>query len=578
MAVRLHNCASYLQLQMWVSSLTNRSKSEIIHREQPSTCYLFSQRFQKRHKILIYDNKPFFALFSILSACLSSWLELEVGIKNMYSMHDALDFLHLLNFSAIMNPIELERIERRESQSPAVRIDSKEQFAKKTQVEVVFTDDSDRPDSFEITSERETNRETETEPESTTQKLMSIRNPSKNIYRLLAACLFGFQLGFSDGAPGALLPHIESWYNIGYAVVSIIWLGNSLGFITVALGSYWINEKVGRYLMLTLSPVFILAMTTIISPAPPYPLVVIAYYIGGLGVAAGLAQQNIFVSSMDKGHTYLGFLHGAYGAGATVAPLIATAMISANVQWSFFFLILVGLSCCSTMCIGWSWIGYKQDMAGFEGEEGDAAVAAPVEGEESLVRLSLRNKVTWLLALFTMAYQGTEVAIGGWVVTYLIDYRGGNPDQVGYVAAGFWAGLTLGRFVLVAPCQRWGPKRSVVILTIFLIVLIILTWLIPSIIGAAVCVSFAGFVMGPSYPLLITVATVLVPRKIQVISITVMTAFGSTGGALFPFFVGITAQSRGSFVVYPFCLALCGLMMATWLPLPRTYQRGTHGQ
>lgn len=211
MAVRLHNCASYLQLQMWVSSLTNRSKSEIIHREQPSTCYFFSQRFQKRHKILIYDNKPFFALFSILSACLSSWLELEVGIKNMYSMHDALDFLHLLNFSAIMNPIELERIERRESQSPAVRIDSKEQFAKKTQVEVVFTDDSDRPDSFEITSERETNRETETEPESTTQKLMSIRNPSKNIYRLLAACLFGFQLGFSDGAPGALLPHIESW-------------------------------------------------------------------------------------------------------------------------------------------------------------------------------------------------------------------------------------------------------------------------------------------------------------------------------------------------------------------------------
>ncbi|KAG5355290.1 hypothetical protein CJU90_4324 [Yarrowia sp. C11] len=482
--------------------------------------------------------------------------------------------------------IELDKIERRDSRSPAVRADTKEQLAQKTQVSVVFSDESsDRPSSFEITSQIETNafETTETEAETATsgQKLMSIRNPSKNIYRLLAACLFGFQLGFSDGAPGALLPHIESWYDIGYAIVSIIWLGNSLGFITVALGSYWINEKVGRYLMLTLSPVFILAMTTIISPAPPYPLVVVAYYIGGLGVAAGLAQQNIFVSSLDRGHTYLGFLHGAYGAGATIAPLVATAMISANVQWSYFFLILVGLSCCSTVCIGWSWIGYKQDMAGFEGEEGDAAAAAataPVEGEESLIKLSLKNRVTWLLALFTMAYQGTEVAIGGWVVTYLIDYRGGNPDQVGYVAAGFWAGLTLGRFLLVAPCQKWGPKRSVVVLTIFLIALIILTWLIPSIIGAAICVSFAGLVMGPSYPLLITVATVLVPRKIQVISITVMTAFGSTGGALFPFLVGITAQSRGSFVVYPFCLALCGLMMATWLPLPRTYQRGTHGQ
>ncbi|KAG5357855.1 Bypass of stop codon protein 6 [Yarrowia sp. B02] len=475
-----------------------------------------------------------------------------------------------------MSAVELERIERRDSRSPAVRHDTKEQLAKKTQVEVVFTD-SDRPTSFEITSEVETNRETETEQETPTQKLMSVRNPPKNIYRLLAACLFGFQLGFSDGAPGALLPHIESWYRIGYAVVSIIWLGNSLGFITVAVGSYWISQKVGRYLMLTLSPVFILAMTVIISPAPPFPLVCIAYYIGGLGVAAGLAQQNIFVSSLDKGHTYLGFLHGAYGAGATVAPLIATAMISANIQWSFFFLILVGLSVCSTACIGTSWLGYKEDMAGFDGEE-ETTPHVPVEGEESLVRLSLKNKITWLLALFTMAYQGTEVAIGGWVVTYLIDYRGGDPDKVGYVAAGFWAGLTLGRFLLVAPCQRWGPKRSVIVLTLALIALIVLTWRISSIIGAAICVSFAGFVMGPSYPLLITVATVLVPRKIQVISITVMTAFGSTGGALFPFFVGITAQSRGSFVVYPFCLALCGLMMATWLPLPRTSQRGTHGQ
>lgn len=478
-----------------------------------------------------------------------------------------------MTFSLTMNPIELERIERRESHSPAVRHDTKEQFATKTQVEFVFSENDSRPSSFDI-SEMETNPATETEPESISPKLMGVRNPSKNLYRLLAACLFGFQLGFSDGAPGALLPHIESWYNIGYAVVSIIWLGNSLGFITVAVGSYWINEKIGRYLMLTLSPVFILAMTTIISPAPPYPLVVVAYYIGGLGVAAGLAQQNIFVSSMDRGHTYLGFLHGAYGAGATVAPLIATAMISKNIQWSYFFLILVGLSCCSTLCIGWSWIGYKQDMAGFDGEE-EVSVAT-AEGEESLVKLSLKNKVTWLLSLFTMAYQGTEVAIGGWVVTYLIDYRGGDADKVGYVAAGFWAGLTLGRFILVAPCQKWGPKRSVVVLTCLLIVLIVLTWQIKSIIGAAVCVSFAGFVMGPSYPLLITVATVLVPRKIQVISITVMTAFGSTGGALFPFFIGITAQSRGSFVVYPFCLALCGLMMASWLPLPRTYQRGTH--
>jgi len=43
---------------------------------------------------------------------------------------------------------------------------------------------------------------------------------------------------------------------------------------------------------------------------------------------------------------------------------------------------------------------------------------------------------------------GTEVTIGGWVVTYIIDERGGGPDA-GYISAGFFGGLMLGRLVLL---------------------------------------------------------------------------------------------------------------------------------
>jgi fucose permease len=40
------------------------------------------------------------------------------------------------------------------------------------------------------------------------------------------------------------------------------------------------------------------------------------------------------------------------------------------------------------------------------------------------------------------AYQGGEVAISGWVISYLIQHRDGTPSQVGNVTSGFWAGIT----------------------------------------------------------------------------------------------------------------------------------------
>jgi hypothetical protein len=30
------------------------------------------------------------------------------------------------------------------------------------------------------------------------------------------------------------------------------------------------------------------------------------------------------------------------------------------------------------------------------------------------------------------------VSISGWIISYLINYRDGDPAKVGYVTAGFW--------------------------------------------------------------------------------------------------------------------------------------------
>lgn len=51
--------------------------------------------------------------------------------------------------------------------------------------------------------------------------------PKMNQWRMLAACWEYLGNGLNDSAPGALIPYIEKWFEIGYAVVSTIWISNA---------------------------------------------------------------------------------------------------------------------------------------------------------------------------------------------------------------------------------------------------------------------------------------------------------------------------------------------------------------
>lgn len=190
--------------------------------------------------------------------------------------------------------------------------------------------------------------------------------------------------------------------------------------------------------------------------------------------------------------------------------------------------------------------------------------------------LALQNHVTWLIAFFCLFYQGAEVSLAGWIVTYLLDYRHSSEKTTGYVASGLWAGLTIGRLLLTRPIHKYiGLKRGVIVISILSIVLVGLTWGIALFILEAVLVSVAGVFIGPNYPLLVTFSAQkgLIPRKIQLVSLTIMTAFGSSGGALFPFIVGLLSEKVGTFVVLPVFIALYTSMTILWLMLPNLERR-----
>ena len=58
------------------------------------------------------------------------------------------------------------------------------------------------------------------------------------------------------------------------------------------------------------------------------------------------------------------------------------------------------------------------------------------ENAHGTLREALSQRITWVAALFLFIYMGIEVAVGGWIVTFMLDIRHGTRFASGMVATG----------------------------------------------------------------------------------------------------------------------------------------------
>lgn len=228
-------------------------------------------------------------------------------------------------------------------------------------------------------------------------------------------------------------------------------------------------------------------------------------------------------------------LHGAYGLGATVAPLISTAMITkGHLEWYSLYYIMVGGAILELIVCTWA-------FRSATGTKFRAANASTTKGQKSSTREAFTHKVTWIIAGFLLCYVGVEVSIGGWIVTFMEVVRSGGKFSSGTVATGFWLGITVGRVVLGFVTGCIGEKLAIAIYLVLSLVFELLFWLIDSFVSSAICVAWLGFFLGPLFPGAIVVITKLLPSRLHVSAIGFVAAIGASGAAILPFITGAIA-------------------------------------
>lgn len=166
--------------------------------------------------------------------------------------------------------------------------------------------------------------------------------PSINKYRVPVTFWSLAVTGMNDASYGPLLPYLESYYDLSYIIVSLVFLSPFAGYTLSALINNSIHMKFGQRGVAVLAPAAHLIAYIIICLHPPYPVLVVAFILAGFGNGLVDSAWNAWIGAMQNANEILGLLHGAYGAGATIAPLIATSMISkAGLPWYSWYYVMV---------------------------------------------------------------------------------------------------------------------------------------------------------------------------------------------------------------------------------------------
>jgi fucose permease len=421
-----------------------------------------------------------------------------------------------------------------------------------------------------LNEEADSQDRNETLPSPSTASADQLENwnsPSKNLYRF-PAVLWAFAVaGMNDAAYGAVIPYLEEYYSLSYTIISLIFLSPFVGYTLAALVNNAVHMKLGQRGVAFFGPLCHLVAYIVIALHPPYPVLIIAYMIAGLGNGLEDSGWNAWVGAMANANELLGILHGVYGAGAVIAPLIATTMIArAGLPWYYWYYVMIGAA---ALELGTSLSAFwTADAAAFRLSHPRTSEAAGSRLREAVARMPAA-RTTWIAALFLLGYVGAEVALGGWIVVFMMDVRDGAAFASGMVATGFWLGITVGRVVLGFVTPRIGEKLSIVIYLPISAGLQLLFWLVPQFYVSAVAVSLQGFFLGPLFPAAIVVMTRLLPKHLHVSAIGFAAAFGGSGGAIFPFAVGVLAQAKGVQLLQPVILALLVVIWLFWLGLPR---------
>jgi fucose permease len=171
----------------------------------------------------------------------------------------------------------------------------------------------------------------------------------------------------------------------------------------------------------------------------------------GLGAGAVDAGLNHHVARHYSSR-HMNWLHGCWGVGATLGPLIMGWALAGTAGWALGYRVIAGIQLLLAALFLLTLRQWPKDepSALAEGSTDSAAHQRP----DSVL-------ASWLAPTLYLLYAAVEISAGLWAASLLISTRGMSPATAGLWVSGFFGAIMAGRFATGLIARRLGNRLLV---------------------------------------------------------------------------------------------------------------------
>lgn len=369
-------------------------------------------------------------------------------------------------------------------------------------------------------------------------------------------------LGMPDGLLGVAWPSMRRSFGQELDALAVLLAGGTTGYLVSSFLNGWLMTRLGVGKLLGISSLLTALALLGYTISPWWPLMFFLAMLSGLGAGAIDAGLNAWVES-HLDHKIMQWLHGSFGIGITLGPLIMTLGLAQTGSWHPGYLVVAVIQ---------ATLGLLFLLKAGMWDNAPKAEHWHAETDTNLAPLpfskTLQNPRSWLSSFLFFVYVGIELGMGHWAFTWLVSVLGLSPDQAGLWTGAYWAAFTLGRFAGGFLSRHFKPL-TMVWMSLALAALVTLT-LASGIAGTwqIALLPALGLVIAPIFPSLVSSTSQRVGRQHAASTIGMQMSMAGLGVGVIPGLMGTLAKNFGLNII-PLLVFILSLVLLVLLALFR---------
>jgi fucose permease len=297
--------------------------------------------------------------------------------------------------------------------------------------------------------------------------------------------------------------------------------------------------------------------------APALWLVVIGSAVFSTGFGMINTSLNAYAAARF-GPRDINWMHASYGLGATLGPLLVTALFGSGSSWRLTLAVLAAVPAVIALILMAGRRGWEPPA----GSRGDRPPRALDEKGTAEPPPRPRRRAVAAGVVFTAVETGVESAAGIWGYVFLTSGRGLSAAVAGAAVSAYWAMMFAGRALLGPVAERAGASRVLAAAVAGIPAgAVLMTVPAPGFVAIA-GMMLLGLAAAPVFPLLTLTTADRVGAAGATAVVSLQVAASAVGSVALPTGVGLAIGASGAQVLGPALLAF-GLAMCSvyWLAL-----------